>query len=269
MKLDVFTYSSYKKYLRDRLDIDGQELKGIRKKLADYIGCQPSYISQVLGGKPHLMLEQADKINSFFSHNEDEEKYFLFMVESERAGTQTLKKFFNDQMNLIRKERTNLKKRLKNTEDISENDQHIYYSTWYYAAIHVIISIPGFQDLRKISQHLNLPINIVTEVIQFLERTGLIVLKDGIYNLTKKSFYLGRESIFIQRHHINWRSQSLFSIEKNMSDDLHYSNVIAISTSDYKKIKELFIQTIENSRKIIGPSKEENLYAITLDIFNL
>ncbi|MEK6774131.1 MAG: TIGR02147 family protein [Bdellovibrionota bacterium] len=269
MKLDLFEYSDYKNYLRDRLRIDNLETKGLKSKLCVHIGCQPSYLSQVLNGKPHFTLEQCTRLNGFFGHTKDESKYFLFMLEADRAGTKELQNFFNEQLLEIRQDRLNLKKRLHGTGDLPREVQHTYYSTWYYAAIHVMLSIPEFQDVSKIATSLHLPMNIVSGVIQFLEEIGLISFNKGTYVLTKKSFFLGRESEFIQRHHINWRSQALQSVEKNLAEDLHYSNVVAISKSDFHKIKEIFASAIEESRKVIGPSKEEALYALTLDAFRL
>jgi hypothetical protein len=114
-----------------------------------------------------------------------------------------------------------------------------------------------------------LPLSLVTEVIEFLEETGLIEEKKGVYHYTKRRIHLDRNSPFIQRHHINWRSQALLSAEKNLPEDLHYSVVVAISEEDFKKMKEILIAGIEKARQLIGPSKEEKIYALTIDFFEM
>jgi uncharacterized protein (TIGR02147 family) len=269
MKNDIYKYTNYKQYLRDNLRVQGRETKGLRLKLSNFIGCQPSYLSQVLNSKPQLNLEQAIKVNQFFTHDSTEAKYFMTLVEYARAGSRDLQNYFMQQLNEIKDARLNLKKRLKDTEEVPLEDQHKYYSAWFYSAIHVILSIEAYQDPQKIAERLNLPIELVVETIYFLEQVGLIQKSGHRYEVTKKRLHLGRESIFIQRHHINWRSQVLQSVEKNLSDDLHYSNTIAIAKSDFKKIKESFVNAIEEARNIIRPSKEEDVYTIALDVFRL
>ncbi len=269
MKLDIFSYNSYKDYLRDKIQSGAKVTKGLRGQLIEYLHCQSSYLSQVLNGKPNFTLEQAVLLNQFFHHNKLESKYFILLVERSRAGSKELREHFDEEIEEIKKDRSNLKKRLLNTEEINPEDQHKYYSTWFYSAIHVILSIKEFQDPEKIAQHFNLPIELVLQVIDFLESSGLIIHKNNKFELTKKRLHLGSDSVFVQRHHINWRSQALLSAEKNLKDDLHFSTVIAIAKKDFPLIKEIFIKAVHDAREIIRPSEEEALYAITLDFFGM
>lgn len=268
MELQLLDYTSYKIYLKSWIENSAQA-RGMRLKMSEYIGCQSSYLSQVLNGKPDLTLEQASRLNQFLLHNPTESKYFVLLVELARAGTLDLRDLFLRQIKEMQETKFHFKKRLKQTEEIPENARHRYYSVWFYSAIHVALSIPGHQSTAEIAALFNLPPPLVAEVIDFLEEIGLIENKKGTYHLTKRRIHLERESIFIQRHHINWRSQALQSAEKNLADDLHYSNVIAISQKDSKRVKEIMMNAVENARKVIGPSKEEKVYAMTLDFFQL
>lgn len=269
MVSNIFKYKKYKDYLRNKLEQDGKLTKGLRLKLANHIGCQPSYLSQVLNGNPHFTLEQASLINSFFIHNKLEAKYFLLLVQYERSGTKDLKDFFLEQIEEILESRFDLKKRLKDTEEIPDEARHRYYSAWYYSVIHIILSIPEFQSINAISNRLHLPAALVKDTIEFLEETGLIKNEKGVYMLTKKRIHLDRDSIFIQQHHINWRSQALQSAEKNLTHDMHYSNTFSLARKDFPKIKEIFLKAIEDARSVIKPSKDEEMFAITLDVFNV
>lgn len=266
---NVFKYKKYKKYLADKIEHNGKLTKGLRLKLSDHIGCQPSYLSQVLNGNPHFTLEQAHLINSFFMHNKTEAKYFLLLVQSDRSGTKELREFFSEQIEEILESRFDLKKSLKDTEEVPDEARHQYYSTWYYSVIHIILSIPEFQDTSTIAKRLNLPPQLVKSAMEFLEENGLIKSEKGGYAVTKKRIHLERDSIFIQQHHINWRSQALQSAEKNLPSDMHYSNTFSLARKDFPKIKEIFLKAIEDARAVIRPSKDEEMYAITLDVFNV
>lgn len=269
MKINLFDYDDYKSYLNVRITEEASAEKGYRSRLSEFVQCQQSYLSQVLKGRPDFTLEQACRLNQFLHHDKTESKYFILLVEKSRSGTKELEKFFNEQINELKKERFHLKKRLKETEDIKLEDQHKYYSTWFYSAIYVILSIPKYQSVHAISQRLNLPEEIVGDVINFLNECGLIENVNGIYKVTKKRLHLDRSSTFIQRHHINWRSQSLQSVEKNLAEDLHFSTVVSLSNEDFGKIKEIFVQAISKAREVIAPSPEEEIVAITLDVFKL
>ncbi len=267
MTINIFKFSDYKQFLAQKLRALGSTERGYKKRTADYIGCQPSYLSQILGGKPHLTLEQAQKLNQYFLHDKIEARFFILLVELGRASTKDLKDFFIEQIHELQQSRFDLKKRLKETDQISANAMNKYYSTWFYSAIHMALAIPELQDFRKIALKLNLPEEIVVSVIRFLEQCGLVEKANGGYAFTKMRIHLDRDSDFIQRHHINWRSQSLQSVEKNLNEDMHFSTVFALSKSDYNDVKEIFVQAIENARKIIRPSKSEEVCAITLDVF--
>ena len=269
MKIDPFNFSEYKAYLAERIKIESREKKGYRSELCEHIGCQTSYLSQILNGKPDLTLEQADKLNRFFKHDKDETKIFILMVEFARSGTSDLRNFFQEQLRELRETRFNLQKRLKNMNEVRNEDQQRYYSAWFYSAIHVYMSIPGPQDPQEIAMRFNLSYELVLNVIHFLESSGLIDRKEGRYQMSRKSFHLGRSSEFIQNHHINWRSQSLQSVEKNYVTDLHYSTVIALNKENFTKVKEIFVQAIESSREVFRASPDEEVYSVVLDVFKL
>lgn len=269
MIIKCLEFTDYKRFLEARIKSDSATTKGLRQKLSKSIGCQSSYFSQVVNGKAHFTLEQAYRLCHFLSLDDNESKYFMLMVEYARSGTRDLRDYYMRQMEEIREMRLNLTKRMKNTQTVPREEQHQYYSTWFYSAIHVMLSIPEFQNISKIAIHLNLPEKIISEAIEFLIRIGIIEKKEGRYIPTKRDVHIGKESEFIQRHHINWRTQCLVSVEKNLPEDFHYSVVTAISQADVKKIKEILIQSVEKAREVIGPSPEETPCVLAVDFFKL
>lgn len=269
MKTDIYKYKNYVKYLKTYIENKSKIEKSLKLKIAEHVGCHPSYLSQVLSGKVNFNLEQGIKLNKFLAHSKDESKYFLWLIELARAGTPELKKFFKEQISELQNSRLDLKNRLNNIETISHEHQYKYYSSWVYSAIYVAISIPEINEASQLAKNFNLPIDLVHDAISYLKNIGLIVELSGKLQVTKKTLHLSRDNEFIQRHHINWRSKSLQSVEVNLKDDLHYSSVLAIHSKDFIKLKEHYINCIAESKKIIAPSKEEKVYAFTLDLFKL
>lgn len=269
MKASLFDYKDYKIYLKHRIQKESKAQRGHQRKLAEVIRLSPSYLSQVLHGKPQLTLEQALLINNFYLHDKVEAKFFILLVEKSRAGSRELENYFNEQMLELLHQRFNLKQRLKDTKDVPLEMQHKYYSTWYYSAVHIGLAIPDLQNLDLMAERLHLSKALIVEAIKFLEECGLIEITQKGYAHLNTRFHLARNSDFIRRHHINWRIQALQSIERGLETDFHYSLVFALTKEDKVRIQEVLLEAIENSRKIIAPSPSEELCALTLDLFTL
>ena len=62
--------------------------------LAETIGCQVSHITNVLSGSGHFNEEQAESAARFFGLNLHETEFFLLLIQYVRAGTTSLKKFY-------------------------------------------------------------------------------------------------------------------------------------------------------------------------------
>ena len=266
---DVFSFSEYKEYLEKSLEIRALNEKGQKSKLAEAIGCQPAYLSQVLNGPNDLSPEQGQSANRFLGHNPAESRYFLSLILLSRAGTQDLKNYYRDELKKLRDERLILKNRVNSNRTLSEADQARYYSSWYFAAVHVVTSLGYFPNKDKIAQALGLPLITVVEVLDFLTKIGLLEQKNNEYKQGETNLYLGSDSPFITKHHTNWRVKAIQSLDQKAEGDLHYSGVITCSKDDAKRIHELLIQTVEKIRSLVRESKDETLCAYTLDFFGL
>jgi len=147
-------------YLEKALDTMGPT-RGLRKKMASAIGCQSSFISQVLKGNVNFSLEHSVKINQFFDQDQKESDYFILLVLMERAGSFELKNHFEDQIKKIIAKRQEVKERIKRSNDLESFDYTLYYSQWYYSAIHILCTIPEVQNERQIAEKLKLSIEVV------------------------------------------------------------------------------------------------------------
>lgn len=137
---DIFPENDYKEYVKKALIEKGH---GSRLKLAHAINCHSAYITLVLNKEAHFSIEQALEVSAFFNHTQDEEEFFLLLLQLAKAGSKRLKDFTKKKINKIREARALVSNRIKDTEELDVSTQAIYYSRWYYAAIHVLVTIPG------------------------------------------------------------------------------------------------------------------------------
>lgn len=268
MKENIFSFLSYKTYLSSKTGASNTK-RGVKTALAKALGCQPTYISQVLHGTAHLSLEQAEKANSFFSHTDDEEFFFLLLVQMDRAGTRSLKKHFRKQIDDFLNKRLVLTHRLGPKKTLGLNEQAIYYSSWIYSAVHIALTIPKLRSQVSLSEYFSLPIKRIKQVLEFLYSVGLAEDKNGTLNVGSSQVRLGKDSHNILKHHTNWRNQAMESLEREEIQDMHYSGVVSLSRKDVIKIKNILLDAVDESQNIIKHSKEEELCALNIDFFSL
>jgi uncharacterized protein (TIGR02147 family) len=174
MKKELFDYKDYKSYLEAYIRSQPKGGRGVRIALANFISSPVSHVSQVLNGNSQLTLEQGEAVNSFIGHTDEESHYFLLLIQLSRAGTSSLKRRFESQIQLILEKRLVLKDRLGVKQMLSKEDQVEFYSSWFYGAVHVMLTIPEFQTKESISRYLGLSLKKTNEILEFLAVLTLV-----------------------------------------------------------------------------------------------
>lgn len=264
----IFQFSDYKTYLESQLG-GKRERRGLRAKLAAFVGCQTAHVSQVLNGGSQFTIEQAFKINGFLKHDEEESHFFLLLLQKSRAGTIEVQRYFSQQIQDILTHRSLIKNRLEKIKEIPTEHHARYYSSWHYLAIHVAISIPGLQTKEALSEHFRLPLVMVNEALHFLCSIGLAEQIGGRYHTGRLNIHLGNDSDNINKHHTNWRVQAMESLGRAVAEDIHYSVVFSLSVADSKKLRDRLLEVIKANLRDVGPSKEETMYCTCIDFFEL
>lgn len=264
----VFEFSSYKPYLERRLG-GYRQRRGQRSQVAKALSCQPTFVTQVLNGNAHFSLEQAERLNRYLGHSEDESEFFFLLIQHDRAGTKELRDYFLKKIEAVRASRQVLVNRLGKSQTLSLEQQSVYYSSWHYAALHIAVAIPGLQTREALADYFKLPLKKVTETLQYLSSTGLVRLEDGRYIIGATKIRLGNNSPSIIRHHGNWRVQALESLDREEPTDLHYSGVLCLTLKDKEKIKSMILDALKEHLKISDAAREEELVCYNIDLFSL
>ena len=190
------------------------------------------------------------------------------LVHYSKAGTEPLRQFYLEQLNEILEEQKKIANKLNLKKTLGPEVQAQYYSSWDYLAVNILISIPGFQTQKNVSEKLGLSIERTSEVLHFLEQNGLARKVDQKYEIGESGFHLGAGSPFLVKHHTNWRVQCIRSLDDIKSDDLHYSSVISCSQKDVPKIRDAMVSAIDKIRKIVKESDNiDTMMSYCLDLF--
>jgi uncharacterized protein (TIGR02147 family) len=264
----VFEFLNYKEYLRQLVGSRRQK-SGVRSQFARALGCQPTYLSQILYSNPDLSLEQSELLSNFLGHTEIEKQYFILLVQRERAGTLSLRNFFDNQIQKLVESRFDLTKRLGGKTVLSQENQSIYYSSWHYAAIHIGLTIPNLRSMNGLAEAFQISKRRVGAVLEFLCQSGLAKEHEGFFIPTEKQIRIGRSSHNIFKHHSHWRQQAIEALEREAISDLHYSGVVSLSDTDVRKLKDRLLEVIDEFVNVVSSSKEEKLYCFNIDFFDL
>ncbi len=263
----IWDFHEYKNYLLACLGETSRT--GLRKKLAEHIPVHTTFISQILKGRAHLSLEQAESVNSFFDHTFDEGEYFLLLVMKDRAGSVDLKKRFEKRLRLMRDQRLNIKGRLGTSADISNQDRDRFYSSYYYGAIHVLTGISTFKTVETLAGALKLPKNRVQDMVDFCLQIGVLRESSGELQPGPNHVHLGTDSDMVLRHHSNWRKHAMNRLDFVDAEDLHYSACVSLSLSDAFKLKDSMLDHLHGYLETIKKSNEEVAYVLNFDFYKL
>jgi uncharacterized protein (TIGR02147 family) len=266
--MKIWEFTGYRAYLMAKLGPEGSR-SGARKGLAAAIEVHTTHISQVLKGKADLSQEQAEAINSFFGHTEEEGEYFLLLLLKDRAGTPKLKTRYQSRIQKMRDDRLNISRRLNVDSMISEKDKERFYSSAIYGAIHVLCSLPGYRTVDKLTGALQIPKNRVAEVVEFLLRLGVLKTEKDQLLPGPRHVHLGNESEMILKHHINWRMHAISNLQFLDREDLHYSACLSISHEGAFQVKEAILETLKKTVTIVGQAKVETGYVLNFDFYKL
>ena len=267
--MKIIDYSDYKAYIRDLISSLPKRVRGQYLKLAGLLNVHSSMISYIFKGESELSIEQAVLVAEEYNLSTLEKDYFMTMVQKSRAGTVKARQYFDEQLKEKKKRFLNLQERVLNTTVLSEKDQAIFYSQWYFAAIHILTAVGGFDHPKIISEMLGIDIAKVIDALDFMARTGLCTFDGSRYSYGITKTYVGRDSHFVGRHHSNWRLKAMQGYDRLTHDELAYTCPTAISPEDFKKIREEIARLIEKFNQIVDPSPAEELVCLNIDWFKV
>lgn len=268
--INLFLFSDYKEYLRERIRRDSEEMRGYKSKLSQAMGAPSSFLSQVLHGPVHLSPDHAFALVEFWEMPESEQEYFLILVQIERAGNKSHRAYLVKKLTRMKQRNESLSNRFRDEYIPPSEFQWKYYTTWYYAAVHLLSGVSGFQNPKKIAERLRLPVKVVQEAVLELERHQLLVPINGGYNPSKWKIHLDKASAASPVNHLIWRQRVIESVlAQRHAESLHYTGVHTLSLADYDRIKNLLLDALEKSRSVIHASPEEKLVGLVLDFFEI
>lgn len=244
------------------------ESRGEQSRLAAAAGCQRSYLSQVINGNQHLTMEHGVQLAQHYHFDDSATDYWLDLISLGRAGSKALREQLQRRLARRRTEWSELGSRVAG-KCLSPDQQRLYYSAWYWGAIHVALSIPSLQHVEVLTQSLGIPRSTVAQVLTALEEMGLVrCLGKDRWESTGGHFHLPRQSPYNAINHLNWRQRSMVA-PFNDEDSFRFSSCLSLSVSCFEQIRESLKVFLGETARDIDRSNPEFLAALNIDLFPL
>jgi uncharacterized protein (TIGR02147 family) len=263
--MSLFEFKDYKKYVTQRVHGMPKRGRGQWLKIAKSLDMHTTMVSQVFRGNFHLTPEQAQKLSAYFDFSDLETEYFMNLVLKARAGTRELRDYYSKKLRELKEKALKLSERLSYEKELTESDRALFYSSWLYSAASLLTSIPKFQSYDAITNYFDLPNQKISEVIDFLLRTGLCEREGDRIKMGVTSTHVGEESMLVARHHANWRQRNIQKVDTLKREELMFTCPVTLSHKDFAKVREDIVQFIESFRKRIDPSPSEEMACLNID----
>lgn len=267
--LDIFGFSDYRIYLKGWLEEARGSGTSNLSRVAGAIGVHTSFLGHVLSGVKNLSFEHATELSEVLNHTTLEREYFFTLLQIERAGSQKLKKYWQEKQQAILKERTTVKSRVGKHSELSAEDRAIFYSSWIYVSVFVATAISEGQTLDQISELFGLTRGKADEILTFLTKTGICSREGTTYKMGSSVVFLANESPLVVKHHTNWRMKAIQKMDTREPSELFFTSPMSMSATDFEKIRKILSQSIESTLKICRDSPAEEVVCLNIDFFKL
>ena len=264
MSVSLFIYSDYRKYLSEVL-----APHGAKKKLAEFIPCQSTFLSHVMNGVANLSMEHSLRVTEYLNLNERESDYFMLLVQLQKAGSKSLEKYYLQKIEKIKIEQNRISNQIQEHRTLKLEEQMTFYNSWLYAALHILVAVPEYQSRQALRRYLHLPAEEVDPAIDFMVSHGILQEQSGKLKQGTARMHLPKGSPFLAKHHLNWRMKSLQSFDHEKPQDLHYTVVMSLSEKDVEQMKSIMLDAIKKSDQLLKETGDEVVYTLCMDWFKL
>jgi len=267
--VNIFDFDNYKIYVMERIASMPKGGRGEFRKMASHLAVHSTLISHIFRGSTELTLEQTVSLAKYLGLNDFECEYFLNLVQKARAGTSALQAVIERRLEQQREQASQISKRISPQRILDEKDKAMFYSEWFYSAIRLVCSVPGFQDADSIASHFHLNKSTVNRAVEFLLETGLCKMKDGKLQHAVQTTHVPADSPLASRHHKNWRLKAMERYPHLGASELAFTMPVTLSVADIARVRKMLLNFIQEVDRVFDKSPSEKLRCLNIDWFDV
>jgi uncharacterized protein (TIGR02147 family) len=225
------------------------------------LGMPASKLSQNLRGLCGISVAKAESIALRLQMRDDEKQLFLALVEAQHARSR-----------VARQQALATLQKLK-AEKIDELSLEMFSTIrdWYHMAILEMTDIKGFRpDPPWIAEKLGLPLEVVREAVERLQRLGLLVVEPSSWRQTRQDLELpsGVPSRTIREHHKQILTKSIMALDQVSVDQREYSaQTFAFDHRLIGEAKNLIREFQRRIARLSHQGEKDSVYVLGMQLF--
>lgn len=267
--MNLFEAKNYTEWIEYKIQ-ENSGVRAYRTQLARAARVHPSYFSRALRGVVHLNPDQGLGLSQYWGLSANEQEYFLTLIHLARASSREYHAMLNAQLEKCRSAAQKLSSRFDKVELQSPERFRVYYSSWYFAAIHMALTIRKLRTPETIAAALKMEPSLVSKSLHSLRELGFVIQSEGEWKSVKSDLHLDPTEFYGRVQHVNWRLKATQKIqESENARNLHYTGIHTLSEDDFVRLRLRIINFLQEIRHEIEPSPEEKLVAFSLDWFEV
>ncbi|MNL24554.1 hypothetical protein D3C87_1459930 [compost metagenome] len=190
------------------------------------------------------------------------------MVQYSRAGNSRYKKLIQSKLEKIKKEASQISKRVSHEKTLTDQERAVIYSSWIYSAVRLFTSVDDKgKTLEQIQERFHLTRQRASDVLNFLESAGLVVLEKDFYKMGPQRTFLEHGSPHLLKHHGNWRIKALQQADKISEKELMFTSPVSLSRDDFEILREQIADFIKHFLTVVKDSPAQDLACLNIDFF--
>ena len=268
----VFSYTDYRKYLRDYFQAKKQANPGFSYRvLAQKCGFKArDYLMRVMQGKRNLSPAGAGLLSKYFQFSEKQAEYFQTLVLFNQAETTLEKQPHFTKLSEI--QRHGKHQRLR-------QDQYAYLSSWHHIALRSLLPLLDRQaadDPEKVGRLMDPPLTAkqVKDSIELLLHLGLLKKEGkGGFSVGDMALTTGDEiaSLSVAEFHKTAMDLAKRSINTHAAESRDITGLtMGVSQAGFRRVKS----EIQAFRKrimaiVMNDADEDMVYQLNLHLFPL
>lgn len=268
--MNFFAENDYKKLFLRWMSQQPKQGRGLMSALAVHLEVHSTLLSLIFKRDSHLTSEQAVLTAQFMNLNVLETDYFCTLVQLERVAKPQARKYYENKLKQLRSESENLKKSLEAQSDLTEESYATFFSHWMYTWMFLKVATqPGISKSALLK---NAVVDTVLQesVLQFLLDKSVLKEKDMKLYLGSRQIYVGRESVFLRNHLMNWRQKATEQIRDHFEiEDLFFSSPVALTKADKKIVSQKIREFLSEFKGVTDPSDSEIICCLNIDWFEV
>jgi uncharacterized protein (TIGR02147 family) len=270
--MTTYDYIDYRKYLKAAVLAKKASSPSINfSRIAEEVGVQRSYLSQVFGFKCHLNSDQLYVIAKKLGLGEKEIEYLLILLDVEKS-----------QVSARREKLIHLRDSLRNAHFKSENyldrktlkiDNGIYsqyYTDPYCSLVHMYLLIPNFRNHpSSITEELGLSQEKLDEILQVLLRLKLIEMAKGKVKVLVETLHLVEDSFLSKTNATMFRLKAIENqMRGNVESDYFFTASISADAETKNAIKRKFLEFLKEVSKLVDSAPAKKVFHLNFDLFS-